>query len=123
MDGMVTFRALEQGETVAPGVTVLTVVDQRNLFIRVDLEERQVGRVAVGSTAMIGVESLPGQRFSGTVAEISRYGEFATQRDVVRGRQDLRTFKIRIDLGEHGGRLKPGMTVDVSIPVRDDDGR
>lgn len=123
MDGMVAFRALEEGETVAPGVTVLTIVDQRHLFVRLDLDERQVGRIAVGNAASVTVEGLPGQIFQGTVAEISRYGEFATQRDVVRGRQDLRTFKIRIVLGEHGGRLKPGMTVEVAIPVRGENGR
>lgn len=123
MDGMVAFRALEEGETVAPAVTVLTLVDQRHLFIRVDLDESRVGRIGVGDAATIIVESLPDRIFRGTVAEISRYGEFATQRDVVRGRQDLRTFKVRIQLMEHGGHLKPGMTVEVVIPVRGADGR
>jgi HlyD family secretion protein len=123
MDGMVVFRALEEGETVAPGVTILTVVDQRHLFVRSDLDERLVGRIAVGDPATISIEGVPGQLFSGKVAEIGRYGEFATQRDVVRGRQDLRTFKVRLALGEHGGRLSPGMTVEVSIPARGGNGR
>jgi len=119
----VTFRALEEGETVAPGVTILTLVDQQHLFVRADLDEREVGRIAVGDAASITVESLPGQSFPGRVAEISRYGEFATQRDVVRGRQDLRTFKVRIDVAAHGGRLTPGMTVEVAIPKRGGNGR
>jgi len=123
MDAMVTFRALEEGETVAPGVTILTLVDQQHLFVRADLDEREVGRIAVGDAASITVESLPGQSFPGRVAEISRYGEFATQRDVVRGRQDLRTFKVRIDVAAHGGRLTPGMTVEVAIPKRGGNGR
>lgn len=125
LDAMVAFRALEEGETVAPGVTMLTLVDQRHLYVRADIDESQIGRIAVGDAAAITVESLPGQVFLGTVAEISRYGDFATQRDVVRGRQDLRTFKVRINLDEdeHGGRLTPGMTVEVTAPVRGGHGR
>ncbi|MFZ5761725.1 MAG: HlyD family secretion protein [Thermodesulfobacteriota bacterium] len=123
LDGMVVFRALEEGETVTPGVTILTVVDQQRLFVRSDLDERLLGRIAVGDPATITAEGLPGQFFPGKVSEISRYGEFATQRDVVRGRQDLRTFKMRLALGEHGGRLSPGMTVEVSIPARGGNGR
>lgn len=116
ISGTVVFKALEKGETVSPGVTVLTIVDLNNLYVRVDLEETVIGSVALNSEAMIRTEEVPGRVFTGKVSEIGRYAEFATQRDVTRGRQDIKTFKVRIAVEDSGGFLKPGMTVEVEIP-------
>jgi hypothetical protein len=55
------------------------------------------------------------------VSEIGRYAEFATQRDVTRGRQDIKTFRIKIRVADSHGMLKPGMTVEVKIPRRHKD--
>lgn len=116
IDGTVVYKALEQGETANPGVTILTLVDMRSLYVRVDIDQTNVTQIALGHPAEIRVEGYPGRVFHGAVAEIGSYAEFATQRDVTRGRQDIKTFKVRIDLADAGGLLKPGMTVVVDIP-------
>lgn len=59
-----------------------------------------------------------GRTFGGRVVEINRYAQFATQTDVTRGRQDIKTFKVRIAVTDQSGYLKPGMTVGVDIPLR-----
>lgn len=61
------------------------------------------------------VDGLPGRKFQGRVSEIGRYAEFATQRDVVRGREDIKTFRVKVRVDDPGGFLKPGMTVEVMI--------
>ncbi|MEW6290373.1 MAG: efflux RND transporter periplasmic adaptor subunit [Thermodesulfobacteriota bacterium] len=114
--GMVVNRTVEKGETVTAGVTALTIVDPASLYVRVDLDEKMISAVALDSQAAITVEGLPGRVFQGRVAEIGRYAEFATQRDVVRGRHDIKTFKVKIRLADSDGLLKPGMTVDVEMP-------
>ena len=45
--------------------------------------------------------------------------EFATQKDMTRGRQDIKTFKVKISVDNSDGILKPGMTVEVEIPQKD----
>jgi HlyD family secretion protein len=77
-----------------------------------------VSSVTLGSDASMTVESIPGKVFNGKVSEIGRYAEFATQRDVTRGRQDIKTFRVKIKVGDTGGVLKPGMTVAVEIPKK-----
>jgi len=114
--GTVVFRAFEEGETITPGVTVLTIVDMDNLYVRLDIDETRISGVVLGKEAEITLEGLPGRVIKGRIMEIGRYAEFATQRDVVRGRQDIRTFRVKIDAGDHGGVLKPGMTVSVRMP-------
>ena len=116
--GAVIFKALEKGENVTPGSVILTIVELAGLYVRADIEETMVGSVTLGSDASVTIESLPGKVFKGKVSEIGRYAEFATQRDVTRGRQDIKTFRVKIRVGDTGGILKPGMTVSVEIPKK-----
>ncbi len=116
--GTVIFKALEKGETVSPGVTILTVVDLNSLYARVDIDETKIGRVVLNGPASVTVDGLPGRVFKGRISEIGRYGEFATQRDVVRGREDIKTFRVKVRIDDTAGILKPGMTVEVEIPGR-----
>jgi HlyD family secretion protein len=118
VSGNVIFKALEKGETVSPGVTILTIVDMESLYIRVDIEETLIGSVALDSEAFVRAEGIPDKVFKGRVSEIGRYAEFATQRDVTRGRQDIKTFRVKIKVTDTGGLLKPGMTVEVEIPKK-----
>ncbi len=114
--GTVIFKALETGEMVSPGAAVLTIVDLNSLYARVDIDETKIGRVVLNDKAFIRVEGVPGKTFEGKISEIGRYGEFATQRDVVRGREDIKTFRVKVRVDDPSGMLKPGMTVDVEIP-------
>lgn len=115
--GTVVYKALEQGETANPGVTILTLVDMQSLYVRVDIDQTNVTQITLGQPAEIRVQGYPDRVFHGVVAEIGSYAEFATQKDVTRGRQDIKTFKVRIDVTDANGLLKPGMTVIVDIPV------
>jgi multidrug resistance efflux pump len=115
--GTVIFKAFEKGETVSPGVTILTVVDLNSLYARIDVDETKIGGVVLNGQALVTVEGVPGRVFKGKVSEIGRYAEFATQRDVVRGREDIKTFRVKVRVDDPSGILKPGMTVDVEIPA------
>ena len=114
--GTVIFKALETGEMVSPGAAVLTIVDLDSLYARVDIDETKIGGVVLNGKAFVRVEGVPGKTFEGRISEIGRNGEFATQRDVVRGREDIKTFRVKARIADPSGTLKPGMTVDVEIP-------
>ncbi|MBU4263283.1 MAG: efflux RND transporter periplasmic adaptor subunit [Proteobacteria bacterium] len=116
--GTVVNRVVEKGETITAGVTALTIVDLGSLYARVDLDEKMISDLALDNEAVIRAEGLPGRVFQGKVTDIGRYAEFATQRDVIRGRQDIKTFRVKITLTDNEGLLKPGMTVDVEIRER-----
>ena len=118
ISGAVVFKALEKGETVSPGVTILTIVDLGDLYARVDLDETLVDSIAINSEAIIRTMGTPKKTFKGIVYEIGRYAEFATQRDVTRGRQDIKTFRVKVRFGDTGGALKPGMTVEIEMPKK-----
>jgi multidrug resistance efflux pump len=117
VDAVVEYRALEPGEVVSPGQSILTLIDPSHLWVRIDLEQSYLERVRVGEKARVALENLPGRTFSAEVMDIGREGEFAVERDVTRGRQDIKTFRTRLRLLDGDGVLKPGMTVIVTIPA------
>ena len=116
ISGTVVFKGMEVEEVVSPGVTILSIVDLEDLWVRADIEETLIGRVRIGDVAVIAIDAMPGVSFKGTVAEIGREADFATLKDVTRGRQDIKTFRIKIKTEDKTGTLKPGMTVMVKIP-------
>jgi RND family efflux transporter MFP subunit len=116
MDGTLVYQFFAAGEIVSPGQTILTLVDTRHLYARLDVDETRIDDLALGTPARLSTLGKPPHRINGRVSEIGRYADFATQRDVTRGRQDIRTFRVRVAVDDPQGVLKPGMTVEVTIP-------
>ena len=53
---------------------------------------------------------FPGQRDGDRAG-----GQFATETDVRRGRQDIRTFYVKVRVLQATGQVKPGMTAEVAF--------
>ncbi|MDD5546610.1 MAG: efflux RND transporter periplasmic adaptor subunit [Candidatus Omnitrophica bacterium] len=115
LSGMVVLRAFEPGEMASNGATILTIIDLSDVWVRVDVEETAVSKIKLGDIAKVKVDSLPGWEFKGRVTEINSEGEFATQRDVKRGRQDIKTFRVKVKIDEPEGLLKQGMTATATF--------
>lgn len=123
--GVIAYKYFEEGEMVSPGKAIYTIFDLNNIWARVDVEETYIGRIRLGERVIIISGGQPGRNFDGEVIEIGREAEFATQRDVTRGRQDIKTFRVKVAVKNHEGVLKPGMTVMVrfldSRPLKNPD--
>ncbi len=114
--GLVVQRNLLPGEWAAPGTPVVTVEDLSQLWVRLDIEETMLQGLHLGQEALVHVISVPGKVYRGHVIEIGAEGDFAVNRDVKRGRPDIRTFLVRVGLDQPATELRPGMTAEVSIP-------
>jgi RND family efflux transporter MFP subunit len=115
ISGVVVSKNLEAGEWANPGTPILTVDDLSTIWARVDLEETQLGFIHVGSPAEVALPTSPPTVVSGQVMAVGQEGQFATQTDVRRGRQDIRTFYVKVRLLQSGGLAKPGMTAEVTF--------
>jgi len=113
--GVVTLKAYEAGEMAAPGLTLVTLTDLSSLWARIDLEEGEIGKIRLGGTVDLFLSSDRASAVPGKVIEIGTAGDFATQRDTTRGRQDVKTFRVKIRVPPSEGRFKPGMTVAARI--------
>jgi HlyD family secretion protein len=119
IDGVVVSKNLQVGEWVTPGMPIFTVDDVSTIWARVDVEETDLNSIFVGKAAQVSLATNPPENFTGRVMAIGQEGEFATERDVRRGRQDIRTFYVKVQVLQAAGELKPGMTAEVTI-IRND---
>lgn len=77
MDGVVIQRLAEVGSTVAPGTSLLKIVDPKTLWVATKVDESVVGRVQPGQVASIRLRS--GAVLPGKVARIARQSDAATR--------------------------------------------
>ena len=101
--GYVTFKSVLQGTYVTPEMELYTVADLDQVWIWADVTEEEIPLVSLGQTARIEVASAPGER-SGTVSFVQPTLDAAT-----------RTLRVRFDVANPEGTLKPGMYATVIL--------
>jgi RND family efflux transporter MFP subunit len=103
--GRVLRRDAEPGDLATVGAPLFVVADPAALRIRADVDERDVGRLAVGQDAVVRSDAFPGRTFPARIAEITPQGD-ATGR----------IFRVRLSLAADTP-LRPGMTVESNLVV------
>lgn len=115
IDGVVVYKALQVGEWVTPGTPILTIDDLSTMWARVDVQETEIAALRVGQPARVSLPGQPPVELPGRILSIGQEGDFATERDVRRGHQDIRTFYVKVRIEGDTGAAKPGMTAEVTF--------
>ena len=115
VNGLVLHKNVEAGETVNPGVSLVTLMNPADLWLRAYVPETDIGRVKIGQAARIAVDAFPGRRFEGAISEIGSEAEY-TPRNVQTKKERVNlVFRIKIAVKNPDGVLKPGMPADAEI--------
>jgi hypothetical protein len=93
-----------------PGTTLMTVSDLAQVNAEVKVAEADVLRVAIGQSATVVLEALPGRSFAGRVVEVG-----ASALPVVGTAAAAREFRVRVRLEDADPGLRPGLTCDADI--------
>jgi len=80
----------------------MQITDLSTIWLMAEVPERDAARLKIGSPAQVELQSLPGETFK------CRVGYFYPMLD-----EATRTLKVRIELPNKGGRLRPGMYANV----------
>lgn len=122
--GRVSTKHRTVGETVAPGVPVVTVQDLSDRWVRVYVPEDRLGALHVGAPARITSDTFPDESYLGEVSFLASEAEF-TPKSVQTSEERVRLVyaaKVRVT-GDPAHELKPGMPVDVEIDLPEGDAR
>src|SRR5947209_6819000 len=113
MNGLVLSRNVEVGDAVSSilvlgstATLVMTVGDTREVYVKGKVDESDIGKVYLGQSARIKVESFKDKTFTGKVTKISPMG---TEKD------NVTTFEVRVSISNPGGELKAEMTANAEI--------
>lgn len=109
ISGVITSRPVRIGEGVNSGSLIATVVSTKSMYIEAFIDEADVAKVRIGEEVNITMDSYPGKVFKGEVYKISPV--------VLGGKQETRTFEVRVRLKDKDILIKPGMSADIEIVV------
>jgi HlyD family secretion protein len=117
INGVVLTKNVQEGEVVAAGAAVYTLVDPADMWLRVFIPEDQIGRVHLGQQAEIAVDAFPARRFGAHVSEISSQAEFTPGNVQTKEDRVKLVFGVKLQIENRYGELKPGMPADATIYV------
>jgi HlyD family secretion protein len=112
ISGVVLNRAAEPGQIVAASLNAPVLFtlaeDLARMELRVDVDEADIGRVAVGNEASFTVDAFPDRTFPAVITTV-RYAPETTDGVV--------TYKAILTVDNSEGLLRPGMTATATIAV------
>jgi HlyD family secretion protein len=110
IDGIVLSREVEEGQTVAASMTTPTLFtiakDITKMQLEANVDEADIGGVAVGQRVSFTVDAYPQEEFSGRVRQVRLAA--TTESNVV-------TYTVIIDADNPEQKLKPGLTATITI--------
>lgn len=118
VEGTVITRASQAGELVSPGKPIVVLADVARPYLRVYLPEREIGKVKLGDSARVYVDSFPDRPFDAVVVEVANKAEF-TPKDVhMPDERATLVYAVKLEIGNPQGVLKPGMPASAHIRWR-----
>jgi Cu(I)/Ag(I) efflux system membrane fusion protein len=103
-DGEIVERAVVNGMRAAPGDVLFRIVDHEVVWVMADVAERDLSLVAVGQKVAVRPRAFPDRVFNGEVSLIYPHLN-----------PETRTERVRIELQNPDGLLRPDMYADVEI--------
>lgn len=112
IDGVVLTRDINEGSTIAASLSAPVLFsiagDLKRMEVQVDVDEADIGNVAVGQTGTFTVDAYPDRTFPAEITEIRFVSE--TINNVV-------TYKALLSVDNTELFLRPGMTATADIVV------
>ena len=112
-DGVVLSTDLNPGDLVSRGALLLTFADLSRVRLRAEVDEFDIGKVEVGQSVSISSDAVGESALKSKVERISPAAEVVN---------NISIFKVSTVLRNEDGKLKPGMSADVSILISADKG-
>ena len=112
MDGVVTSRNIEPGETVTTGREVITISDLSRVDLKIFVDETEIGKVKPGQKVDVQVDTFPGKTYTGYVSFISPEGEFTPKVIQTTKERVKLVYLVKVSIGNPHLELKAGMPAD-----------
>ncbi len=104
VNGVVMEKTAVAGMHITSGQTLYKIADLSTVWVEADVYEMEAPLVRVGERATVTLDAYPGETFTGRVIYIYPYIDDKT-----------RTNKVRYELANRAGRLKPGMFANIEM--------
>jgi HlyD family secretion protein len=112
IDGVVISRSIDVGQTVAASMSAPELFqianDLTQMRVSANIDEADIGLVAAGRPVTFQVDAYPGETFTGVVSQVRLAPVIAS---------NVVSYVTVIDVPNADGRLRPGMTANVTVEI------
>ncbi len=115
MDGIVTSRNIEPGETVNAGREVITISDLSRVDLKIFVDETEIGKIKPNQKVEVRVDTFPGKTYAGYVSFISPEGEFTPKIIQTKKERVKLVYLVKVSIVNSGFELKAGMPADALL--------
>lgn len=105
--GVVVHKALNEGDYIKEGTAIYRIADLSHLWVQLDAYEQDLPWLRYGQAVSFHTEAFPGRVFEGWVSFLDPTVNERT-----------RTVKVRVNVSDTDGELKPGMFVRAVVQSR-----
>ena len=105
--GTVIERLATEGAYVSTGTPLYRIANLGSLWVQLDAYESDLANLELGQHVQVTVEAVPDEKFTGKVTFIEP--TLDAQR---------RTAKVRVQVDNHDGRLRPGMFAEATVATQ-----
>lgn len=121
IDGIVTRRNIQEGETAVigtmnnAGTVLLTLADMSIIQAEVEVDETNVPLVAIGQPARVTIDALPDRTFKGRVTEIGNSPIQSGTATTTTSSRQATNFKVVVVIEDEIPDVRPGFTCTADI--------
>lgn len=113
LDGLILTKNFEPGEYVSAGAAIATVADMSDCWVKIYVPSTDLGKIKIGDSAAVMIDSRPGEKFAGHIKEISDTAEYTPRQSITKNERANMVFAVKIAIDNGENILKPGMPADV----------
>lgn len=115
IDGVTISRTVEPGTVVAPGKTLLTVINPNTTYLRAFIPQGEIGKITVGQEAQVFLDSAPKQPLNAKITAVDTQASFTPENVYFQEDRVKQVFGVKISIDNPAGLAKPGMPADAEI--------
>lgn len=111
IDGVVADVSIKKGgQNIAKETTLMSILDTSTMKIKLEVDETDIPKVAIGLPVRVTCEAFPDREFRGKVTNISPRATISN---------NIAIFKVQVEIPNPTGELRAGMTAEGEIILKE----
>jgi HlyD family secretion protein len=122
--GRVLYRLAEEGEVLAAGGKVMTLMDLSDIYMEIFLPSKEASRLSIGADARIVLDIAPGYAGVAKVSFVSPESQFTPKQVETQDERDKLMFRIKVQVPheqvlKHIEKIKSGIRGVAYVKIDD----
>jgi len=115
VSGTITYKPVEEGELIGTGTIVVRISRLERMELMIYVNETELGKVKIGSTADVMIDTYPEKKYRATVVYVSPVAEFTPRNVQTKDERTKLVFGVKLEVENAEGDLKSGMPADALL--------